>query len=257
MTIIAPLTAQISVALRLLAASAFKSFDAYDTMTQTSRGRNQSRQIDLRGDFYDRHHISDSPVLVQDNGEPVENPRQQAVCAVTGRRGRLKLAHLVPASVSQEIMETLHLRYEDVWGFQNVILMGHNIEDAYDRCKLSFQRHPLHDHHYYMKIWDDSVRETLIWDGAKAINDPNDNRIGFYENRTFNLSLFNSFRRCLSYHNFVCFYKSNLRNEYVPPDYASLVGDPDSWTIKRDDLMQLRSDLDRDILVEIADNNDL
>jgi hypothetical protein len=108
-----------------------------------------------------------------------------------------------------------------------------------------------------MKIWDENVRETLISEGARALNDPYDNRIGFYEHLPFDLSVFNIFKRCLSYHNFVCFYKSNLRNKDVPSDYASLLVGPDDWTIKRNDLMQLRSDLDRDILVEIANEDDL
>jgi hypothetical protein len=122
--------------------------------------------------------MSDSPVLEQD-AMVLLQPKKQAVCAVTGRVCKLKLAHLVPASVSDEIMNTLHLRDEDVWGYRNVILMSYNIEVAFDRCKLSFQPHPLLTNHYHMKIWDENVRETLISEGARALNDPYDNRIGF------------------------------------------------------------------------------
>lgn len=252
---LSPLAANINVALRALAALSFRNFNAYDLMTQTSAGNNKEKQIALRSKYFEHFGLTMNP---NDTSDP---KKQIAVCVLTGRTGganTLKLAHLVPASAKPDIKETLQLQEEDIWGFRNVLLLSWNIERAFDRCELSFVPHPLREKCYYMKIWKESAKRTLIWDDATASKGTEDNTIGYYENRFLNLTMHNGktldpFRRCLAYQNFICFYTSTLTDLEQPNDFSSELGNPDGWKIKRNDLMAMRSTLDRVISSEAED----
>ena len=113
-----------------------------------------------------------------------------------------------------------------------------------------------------MKTWKESARHTLIWDDAEVSEDSaeisEDNTIGYYENRLLNLTMKNGetldpFKRCLAYQNFICFYTSTLTDLEQPNDFSSELGNPDGWKIKLNDLMAMRSTLDRVILSEAED----
>ena len=109
---------------------------------------------------------------------------------------------------------------------------------------------------------NDKVRDVLIWDGAEVSEaGTKDNTIGHYENQLLNLEMKSKvklfpFKRCLSYQNFICFYKSPVSEE--PEDFSSQL-DPNEWAIKRRDLMKMRASLEKDILSESAevDNEDI
>jgi HNH endonuclease len=253
------------VALRATAQLTLGRFNAYAIMTQTSAGVNKSKQVTLRTDYYTHCGITDSreeavasekaqaACMLTGLGleEATASKKVQAVCVLTGRAGMLKLAHLLPASANTEIKRTLAIQDVDIWNFRNVLLLAWNIEHWYDRTKLSFVPHPLYEGCYVMKIWDDSIRNILIWEGAKVSTEANDNTIGYYENRLLNLVMKNGirldpFKRCLSYQNFICFTESRLRAKEAPKDFGSDLGDPE-WTNVRDDFMTMRKSLEKDI----------
>ena len=234
----------------------FRDFNAYDQMTATSLGIKKDLQWKLRKDYFDHCNITLDRSTA---GEEI------AACVLTGKAGsgkNLKVAHLLPASTSQEIRRALLLTPEDIWGFRNVLLLSFNIERAFDTCQISFVPHPLRENYYYMKVWNDKVRDVLIWDGAEVSEaGTKDNTIGHYENHLLNLEMRSGvtlfpFKRCLSYQNFICFYKSRVREE--PVDFSSEL-DPNEWAIKRRDLMMMRASLEKDILSESAevDNEDI
>ena len=248
------LAARTEVALRAICSISFRDFNAYDQMTATSKGNKKDLQVNLRFKYFNHCGITMERSTAEEDGKVI------AFCVLTGRigsSGNLKLAHIVPASISQDIKAALQLQDSDIWGFRNVLLLSWNIERAFDRCQLSFVPHPLLQNTYSMKIWDVNVKDTLIWDEAEVSETgEKDNTIGFYENKYLNLEMKNGitlvpFKRCLSYHNFICFYKSTVVEQ--PTDFSSELGNPDRWAMKRIDLMSMRSSLDNDIHRETAE----
>ena len=122
-----------------------------------------------------------------------------------------------PQVLPQEIRGALLFTPEDIWSFRNVHLLSFNIERAFDTCQISFVPHPLRENSYYMKVWNDKVRDVLIWDEAEVSEaGTKDNTIGHYENHLLNLEMRSG---GLSYQNFICFYKSPVREEAV--DFSS------------------------------------
>ena len=251
------------VALRATAQLTLGRFNAYAIMTQTSAGAHKPKQEKLRINYYEHCGITNNLEEAVASKEALAactltglglekakaDKKEQAVCVLTGRSGSLKLAHLLPASANTEVKRTLAIQDVDIWSFRNVLLLAWNIEFWYDRTKLSFVPHPLYEGCYVMKIWDDSIRNILIWEGAQPSTVANDNTIGYYENRLLNLEMKNGirldpFKRCLSYQNFICFTESSLRGKKAPKDFGSDLGDPDDV---RDDFMTMRKSLEKDI----------
>jgi hypothetical protein len=240
------MTKQTEVSLRATTQICFKSFNAYDTMTQTSNGKNATKQKDLRKAFFDHFGITNEVEAIIGGG------KVQAVCSLTGRFGskKVKLAHLVPASVKEDIRDTLRLTEEDIWSFRNVILLSENLEMCYDRNQLSFEPVPLYCNRFRMKIWDEGIKGKLIWENAEVVKTDGDNTIGYYEGKELNLSMsidkcMKPFKRCLSYQNFICFFRSKLSTKETPEDFSSDLGNPDNWKIKRDDFMMMRLALEK------------
>ena len=103
---------------------------------------------------------------------------------------------------------------------------------------------------YYMKIWN----ETEV-----SVAGTNDNTIGYYEDRESHLGMINGitllpFKRCLSYQNFICCYRSEIVD--LPNDFSSELGNPDEWATARKDLMLMRFSLQKDIILESAEVDD-
>jgi hypothetical protein len=235
---------KIEVSMRATAALALRNFNAYRSMTQTSAGINKVKQEELRKRFYFHCQYSDKPA--------VENGTTQAVCALSGRVGRLKLAHLVPASAPQDIRDVLKMpnNQSGIWSVRNVLLLGYGIEDAFDHLRISFSAHPLRSGVFYMKVWDEAVRAELIFDEAKVQVQEGDNTIGYYEGVELKLALPNGvqlvpFKRALSYQEFLCFAYSTLPTRECPNDFSSDIGD--QRTQKRSDLLVLRNSLEKEI----------
>jgi len=144
-TTVQTLGKKIDTSLRTTAHLSLKAFNAYYDMSQTSEGKNNSKQKEIRNKFYEVCGISDSPA---EKGTGV----QQAVCALTGRAGKLKLAHLVPASAGAPIRNVLKLSddADGIWSFRNVLLLSMNIESEFDRMKLSFSAVPTQENTFIM-----------------------------------------------------------------------------------------------------------
>jgi hypothetical protein len=235
---------------RLTAGSSLRTFDAYSNMTQTSAGQNKPNQEAIRNKYFDFCGITK---------DANDLAKTRACCVLTGRNGEgrkvLKLAHLVPASSSSNILNTLRLPNDEngVWSLRNVLLLCEKIEHYFDRKKLSFVPSPLYNNVYILKIWDEEIRNELLYDGATDIDDPGDSTIGYYENRCLNLTMPNGnvlspFKRCLSYQVFMSFASSKLKKCDVPADFASDIGK--DWNNLRNDLLITRSSLETAIAEE-------
>jgi hypothetical protein len=242
---------KVDVIMRTTAAITFRNFDAYDKMTETSAGKTQKKQEDIRKKYYDHCGISD---------DRNKEGTTQATCVLTGRSGKLKLAHLLPASADSDIQKTLRLSNDEygVWSLRNVMLLSWNIEYYFDRKKLSFIQSPLYNDVFILKIWDSEVRDSLIFDGAKVFSMEGDNKIGFYENRQLQLIMPNGvklqpFKRCLSYQAFVSFYNTNLLNDAVPSDFGS---DNETWLSKREDMLVMRKSLEKEVVREVEEEEE-
>lgn len=68
-----------------------------------------------------------------------------SLCALSGRFGRLNLAHLVPACAPEDIRNLLKMPngQSGIWSVRNVLLLGFGIEHAFDHLRISFSAHPL------------------------------------------------------------------------------------------------------------------
>ena len=237
---------KLDTSLRTTTALTLSHFNAYDSMTQTSAGQNKPKQEHLRMIFYDNYKITND--LIKDGCG-------QARCTLTGRSGKLKLTHLVPASAKLGIRQMLKLRDEDIWSFRNVLLLSVNIELAFDRLRLSFSP-TLRRNSYFMKIWDNDVKQELIWDNAtETLDGRGDHKIGYYEGKELELEMhagkLEPFKRCLSYHEFMCFAKSERPLTDAPEDFSSDIGD--MWSQMRGDLLVMRKSLEKNISEETED----
>eukprot|EP01036_Dinobryon_divergens_P041596 gene41596-55150_t len=123
--------------------------------------------------------ITDKPC----SSSSISSKAKPARCVLTGRSGALKLAHLVPASANEDILRCLKLRNDEagIWSVRNALLLALDFARAFHRTRLSFEPHPLQQNTYKLKIWDPSVRDELVWQGATVEKVTGDNTIGFYE----------------------------------------------------------------------------
>lgn len=238
--------------MRNTAINSLRSFDAYWNMTETSNGANKSQHENFRLQYFEYCGITKNPY---------NTTKSLARCVLTGRSGEgrketLKLAHLIPVSTSEEIRSTLNISNDQngIWSFRNCLLLCWNIEYYYDRKKLSFVPHPLQNNTYMLKIWDATIRNEPIYEGAVDENESGDSTIGYYENCCLKLQMENGiklvpFKRCLSNQMFVCFASTKLSNQFVPPGFSSDT-DRQKCSFKRDDLLVLRKGLQKVIMEE-------
>jgi hypothetical protein len=176
----------------------FNEFNAYQQMSETKA----SELNDLRTNFYKYCGFKN----------------ETAACMISGLNGKLKLAHILPRRTKQSIRESLGMEIEDMNSFRNLLLLACNIEDAFDRLKLSFIQKNALDTTLILKIWDDSIRTQQIWPGSTQT-------IGMYEGSALNLSLpigiyeLEPFRRCLSYQALMAIMTNSKFSElFSPPD---------------------------------------
>jgi hypothetical protein len=74
--------------------------------------------------------------------------------------------------------------------------------------------------------------------------------IGYYEDKFLNFEVESGtklvyFRRCLSYQNYVCFYK--LAGFEQPDNFSIELGNPDGWAIKRNNLISMKFTSEKDL----------
>eukprot|EP01031_Cornospumella_fuschlensis_P036618 gene36618-44421_t len=213
-------------------------------MSETSAGKNKPKQEQLRMTYYDEYGLSD---------DPTKKPgTARARCALTGRSGKLKLAHLLPASSDADIKNSLKISSGDdgIWSFRNVLLLSWNIEYYFDRKKLSFVQNALHADQFDLKIWDSAVAQELIFDGAEVSSFEGDNKIGYCVGRPLNLVMPNGkilqpFIRCLSYQAFMSFCAAKLLHGDIPNDFSSDYEGNQDWLSKRRDFLVMRKSLDK------------
>jgi hypothetical protein len=163
-----------------LSGMVLSSMNVYDTMSQTTADR-VTKLKEKFCDFFGYH------------------PGQ---CMITGIRGLVTLAHILPCSTLKHsnTLMLLGLEAKDLNDFRNLLLLSENIEFCFDRLKLSFIPvigEGLLDV-FEMKIWDDSIRDQPLY--RSSMVDLNAPRIGQFEGRRLVLNpAHKPFKRCLAY----------------------------------------------------------
>lgn len=73
-------------------------------------------------------------------------------CALTGLRGKITMAHILPRSTKSLIRKYLGLVGADMESHRNLVFLCFNIEKAFDAMKISF-------------VPQDALHDALIEDG--------------------------------------------------------------------------------------------
>lgn len=132
--------------------------NAYESMTQTTT-RNQVNTMNI---FCTEHGYD------------------RGVCMLTGERGTIKLAHILPWSAHKksQVMKMLQMTVEMLNNAGNLLLLAENIEMSFDRLQLSFEPQLAEGLQlkYVVRIWDDNIRDTPIFAGSPST-------IGEYDGR--------------------------------------------------------------------------
>ena len=211
-----------------------REFNAYAVMSETT----VSRLVHLRSLFKNHFKIEDN------------NCR----CALTNARVSVILAHILPLSAKPDIRECLHLSDEDINSCRNLIFLCSNIEKAFDRLKVSFIPKSILDQSLVLKIWDDDVKETKIFDGAEKC-------IGAFEGDPLNMQMpngveHNPFRRCFAYQALHAYIKhSNSADITDAPDVAR-DSDCPFFVKKRNELLEWHARFRRSRDIEVREEDE-
>ena len=140
-------------------------------------------------------------------------------CALTGLRGKVKLAHILPRKATKHVCRSLGMSNNALNNHRNLIFLCFNIEAAFDKLRISFvPQDALHDA-LVMKIWDESVRYEPIFSGSPST-------IGEFEHRALNFLVEGSdgvtrehrpFRRCFAYQALMCYCRHATDLDAEPP----------------------------------------
>jgi hypothetical protein len=95
-------------------------------------------------------------------------------CQATGLVGirigsdhQIRAAHIVPISCPAPMAMAAGVPADEVDTPRNALLLGSNIERAFDKLQLSFvPSNPFDSATLVLKIWDDSIRKTDVFPGA-------------------------------------------------------------------------------------------
>ena len=176
-------------------------------------------------------------------------------CALTGLRGKITLAHILPRRSKSLIRKYLGLVPSDMNSHRNLVFLCFNIEKAFDAMKISFvPQDALHDA-LVMKIWDESVRSDPIFDGSLIT-------IGEFERQALNFSLVGSdsvtreyapFRRCFAYQALMCFCRHSVLLGDEPPSEERGSGDFPDYVALRKRLLDMHASFRRGMKKEIEE----
>jgi len=124
-------------------------------------------------------------------------------CCVTGLRP-VKCAHLIPCSATALQLANVGLTVAEVNSTANLVFWMPSIEFYYDRLQLSFMKtNPLQDK-LFLKIWDDSIRDSKLHDDPRVLTTPTIGDIDGYEIKLQHkvytrLLAYQAYQACLKY----------------------------------------------------------
>lgn len=176
--------------------STLEFLNPWDSLSSVSHSTTATRIDNLRGSFLKEYELDG----------------KNEVCMVTGERGNLALAHILPLKAKDRFIKCLGMnKTEDENGlnnFRNCILVLKGVEEALDEQRISIIRSSniLLDNEYVVKVWDEKVKDTF--QSGKRV--ASGKTIGDIDGKHLNLNMPNGkvhrpFKRTLSFHNFWCF----------------------------------------------------
>jgi len=194
--VVAGLAKTVSYSLSLSVEANFKLYNPWENLSKKS-GSQTERLVNVqRQNFLEFYGLVESTNF----------------CMLTGRNAKLKLAHLLPVNVKYVIVKALSMEGK-INDFRNNLLLSENVEEAYDAQRISFvpSENILHSNEFVMKIWDENVLNEYIYRNNTSSNA----LISDFVNIPLKLSMPNGeihepFKRCLAFHNFMCFMKWSL-----------------------------------------------
>lgn len=194
--------------------SSFLEFCPWLDMAETDRSRSKN----LRASIFNALGVNDATV----------------VCWVTGRKVPVKVAHILPDSTKNLVMQRLELhpefRNSTSARPSNFMILDANLEEAFDAMKISFSpADKLHPDKLKLKIWDDACRDDPV--GGCGASAAERCKIGDWEGCELRVpSNWSVSMRALSYHTLCCYiyqrHKGTLSLDVeMPADFSSQSGE--------------------------------
>lgn len=184
----------------------FESFTPWLVMVETD----QSFKSDLRERVFKKLGVS----------------KETVSCWVTGLQGVVKVAHILPDSCSNKVLDLLKISVESKNDIdaprKNILVLDPAIEYAFDHLSLSFiPINPLKPSELFVRIWDDSIRTIPLSVTGRSLT------IGDFEGARLNIPPdWDIFKRALSYHALCAYIYHKTKDtctldETEPADFTS------------------------------------
>jgi hypothetical protein len=160
----------------------------WETMSNTTDGTVR----DLRKKFSNGYGLGDIDMCMLTELKPGPN--------------NLKLSHLLPISTKADVYQSLGFRGSDVNTPRNFLVLCIHVEEAFDALRISFVPDPSSPlvRKYVMKVWDERVLSEKVHPfSVTTIND----YVGKSLTLMVNGHAHEPFRRVLSYHAFMAYWK--------------------------------------------------
>ena len=185
--------------------------------------------------------------------------RKHYPCMLTGEVGNgdvVVAAHIAPAKSKLRILAYIGMSKEDVSDPRNFLLLAKNVEIAFDAQQISFVKESPISNDLILKIWDDSVARTPIWELTSFTGRKSHSReiIGNWKGKRLNLGSHAPFKRALSYQAYQAYLRHSYVGHTIPLEYGS--DTQTDYFKQRKVLKELKDRVVRDIRDEVDSDND-
>jgi len=171
--------------------TSFKEYCPWLDMATTDR----SRAPKLRSSLFTKLGVTEDSVT----------------CWVTGKKCKVKCAHIIPDSSNDVVLKMLNLHKDFRNGLVdppfNFLILDEKLEEAFDAMKISFSYENELSNKFILKIWDETCRNDPV-SSSNDINfgDSKKTTIGDYENEVLNIpDGWSISKRTLTYHSLCCY----------------------------------------------------
>ena len=174
-------------------------------------------------------------------------------CMVTGIRGngdKVIAGHIIPCTSEKKKIAELGMELTDLNEVKNGVFWVTGIENAWERLQLSFIKSNPLSKDLYMKIWDESIRNTPLYNGSTQF-------VGDFENHKLNLGDHIVMKRGFSYQAYQS-YMSNAGSDEILKK-ACLYGSPGTYKYMTEmEIMkgQVVKDIEEEVEEEESEGDD-
>lgn len=131
--------------------------------------------------------------------------------AVEGDNEEIQAAHIAPAKSKIKLLASIGLTQDDVNSVKNGLMLAFGIHNEFDNLRISFVKSNPLSETLYMKIWDDTCRNTLLFEGSQRT-------VGEFDGAMLNLGTHQPFKRALSCQAYMAF----LKFKHIPANLEAV-----------------------------------